>query len=186
MLANILSRYWWLTLLRGLIWILFGIVVFTQPTISLVTLTLTFGVFALVDGISNVMHAIGGHRNNEHWWILLLIGLCGIGIGLLTFPKPAITTLVLLFYVAIWAIGTGLLEIVAAIHLRKEIHGEFWLALARLLSIAFGMLLVARPAAGVLSVLWLIAGYATAFGVMLVVLAFRVRGVGSRFAAARA
>ena len=135
---------------------------------------------------SNVVHAIGGRRNNEHWWILLLIGLCGIGVGLLAFSNPAITTLVLLFYVAIWAIGTGLLEIVAAIHLRKEIHGEFWLALAGLLSIAFGMLLVARPAAGVLSVLWLIAGYATAFGVMLVVLAFRVRGVGSRFAAARA
>jgi Short repeat of unknown function (DUF308) len=88
MLAKILSRYWWMTLVRGAIWILFGIVIFTQPLISLVALTLTFGAFAFVDGVANAVSAIGGRRENETWWVLLLAGLCGIGVGLLTFFSP--------------------------------------------------------------------------------------------------
>jgi uncharacterized membrane protein HdeD (DUF308 family) len=183
MLAKILSRYWWMTLVRGAIWILFGIVIFTQPLISLVALTLTFGAFAFVDGVGNAVSAIGGRRENETWWVLLLAGLCGIGVGLLTFFSPGLTALALLFYIATWAIATGLLEILAAIRLRKEIEGEFWLALSGLVSIAFGVLLMARPGAGALSVLWLIAGFAIAFGVTLIVLAFKVRGFTDRVVA---
>ena len=78
MLVNILSRYWWMTLIRGLIWILFGIVVLVQPGISLVSLTLLFGAFAFADGIMAVVHAIGGRHENENWWALLLTGLVGI------------------------------------------------------------------------------------------------------------
>ena len=115
-----------------LIWIVFGIVLFTQPLISLVALTLTFGAFALVDGIGNTVSAIGGRRENEDWWVLLLAGLCGIGAGVLTFFIPGLTALAVLFYIATWAIATGLLEIVAAFRLRKEIEGEFWLALSGL------------------------------------------------------
>jgi uncharacterized membrane protein HdeD (DUF308 family) len=178
MFVSILSRYWWMILLRGLIWILFGIVIFVQPAISLVTLTLMFGVFALGDGIASVVSAIGGRREHENWWVLLLAGLTGIGAGLLTFWAPGITALALLFYIAIWAIATGLLELVAAIRLRKEIEGEFWLALAGLISIAFGVLIVARPGVGVLSVLWMIGGFAIAFGLILIGLAFRVRRFG--------
>jgi len=177
MFSNILSRYWWMTLLRGVISILFGIAIFAQPGISLVTLTLIFGVFALIDGVGNVVSAIGGRNENENWWILLLAGLAGIGVGILTFFNPGITALALLFYVAAWAIATGLLEIVAAIRLRKEIEGEIWLILAGLLSVAFGVMLMARPGLGALSVLWLIAGYAIAFGVILIALAFRTRGL---------
>ena len=176
MLANTLSRYWWMTLIRGLIWIVFAIVLFTQPLISLVALTLTFGAFALVDGIGNIVTAIGGRQENEDWWLLLLAGLCGIGAGVLTFFIPELTALAVLFYIATWAIATGLLQIVAAFRLRKEIEGEFWLALSGLVSIAFGLLLMARPGAGALSVVWLIAGFAIAFGVTLIVLAFKVRG----------
>jgi uncharacterized membrane protein HdeD (DUF308 family) len=111
---------------------------------------------------------------------LLLGGLAGIGVGLLAFFNPAATALALLFYIAIWAIATGLLQIVAAVRLRKEIEGEFWLGLAGLASIAFGVLLVARPGAGALAVLWLISAYAIAFGVMLVLLAFKTRGFVKR------
>jgi Short repeat of unknown function (DUF308) len=93
MLANILSRYWWMTLLRGVIWVLFGLVVFSQPAISLVTLTLLFGAFALVDGIAAVATAIGGREEHENWWVLLLVGLCGIGAGVVTFLMPAVTAL---------------------------------------------------------------------------------------------
>src|SRR5690349_24853130 len=81
MLANILSRYWWMILLRGVASLAFGILVFAQPAISLVTLTLLFGAFALVDGISNTVSAVGGRRENENWGVLRLAGLAGIGIG---------------------------------------------------------------------------------------------------------
>ena len=180
MLANILSRYWWMMLLRGLAWLVFGVLVFKQPAISLVTLTLLFGAFALVDGIGNTISAIGGRRENENWGVLLLTGLAGIGIGALTFYDPSITALGLLFYIAVWVTGTGLLQVVAGIRLLKEIEGEFWLILSGLISIALGVFLVARPGAGALSVLWLIATYAVLFGLIGIVLAFRVRSFANR------
>src|SRR5262245_12510212 len=185
MLANILSRYWWMILLRGVAWLVFGFLVFTQPAISLATLTLLFGAFALVDGISNTASAIGGRRENENWGVLLLAGLAGIAIGILTFYDPTITALGLVFYIAVWVTGTGLLQVVAGIRLRKEIEGEFWLILSGLVSIALGVFLVARPGAGALSVLWLIATYAIVFGAILVILAFRVRALAHRLGAAR-
>jgi uncharacterized membrane protein HdeD (DUF308 family) len=186
MLANILSRYWWMTLLRGVVWILFGLVVFAQPGISLVALTFMFGAFALVDGIATLVTAIGGRRENENWWVLLLVGFCGVAAGIVTFLAPGITALALLFFIATWAIATGVLEIVAAIRLRKEIRGEFWLALAGALSVAFGVLLIANPGAGALSVLWLIGFYAIVFGLSLILLSLKVRGFVNRVVAARA
>ena len=180
MLADILSRYWWMTLLRGLFWILFGIVIFARPGISLLSLTLALGVIMFVDGIINVVNAFSGRTQHDDWWVLLLTGLAGIGLGLLTWYNPAATALAVVFYVAIWAVATGLLEIVAAVRLRKQIEGEFWLGLAGVISVIFGVLLVARPAAGVLTVLWLIGVYAIAFGVVLVFLALRVKSVAKR------
>jgi uncharacterized membrane protein HdeD (DUF308 family) len=184
MLAKILSRYWWMTLLRGVIWVLFGLVAFVRPGISLVTLALLFGAFAFVDGVAAVVTGIGGRHEHEQWWLLLLLGLCGIGVGVMTFLSPGLTALVLLFYIATWAIVTGLLEIAAAVRLRKEITGEFWLALAGFLSVAFGLFVVARPGAGALALLWLIAFYAIAFGVALILLSLRVRRFVKHVAAA--
>jgi uncharacterized membrane protein HdeD (DUF308 family) len=175
-LASILSRRWWMLLLRGLVAIAFGIVCWVEPGISLASLVLLFGAYSLVDGVLNAWAALEGRAHHEHWWVLFLEGLLGIGIGVLTFIAPAITALALLFYIAIWAIATGVLEIVAAIRLRKEIRNEWLLILAGLASVVFGTLLMAQPAAGALALLWLIAAYAIFFGVMLVVLAFKVRG----------
>jgi len=175
MLADILSRYWWMTLLRGVFWILFGIVIFARPGISLYSLTLALGVILFIDGIINVANAFGGRKEHDDWWVLFLVGLAGIGIGVLTFYNPQATALAVVLYVAIWAIATGLLEIVAAVRLHKQIEGEFWLALAGIASVAFGVLLAARPGTGALTILWLIGLYAIAFGVVLLLLAFRVR-----------
>jgi uncharacterized membrane protein HdeD (DUF308 family) len=177
MLFEILSRYWWLTLLRGVTWVLFGIMVFAQPGITLVTLTILFGLFTLADGIGHVVSALGGRHETDNWWVLLLAGLCGIVVGVLTFLAPGITALVLLFYIAAWAISTGLLQLVTAIRLRKEIEGEFWLALSGLVSIVFGLFLMVRPGEGALSVLWIIGAYAIVFGLLLIALALRTRGL---------
>jgi uncharacterized membrane protein HdeD (DUF308 family) len=175
MLANILSRYWWMTLIRGVIAIAFGIMIYAWPEISLVSLMLVFGTLALADGVTTVATAIGGRHEHESWWVFLLAGLAGIVVGILTLLNPALTALALLFYIAIWAIATGLLQIVAAIRLRKEIEGEVWLGLAGLASIVFGVLLAARPGEGALAVLWLIATYAIVSGVILVILAFKAQ-----------
>jgi uncharacterized membrane protein HdeD (DUF308 family) len=180
MLSSILSRYWWTTLLRGLVWILFGIAVLLQPGISLVTFTLLFGAFAFLDGIGSVVTAIGGRQDYENWWVLLLAGLVGIAVGVLTFVSPGTTALALLYYIAVWAILTGLIGIVTAIHLRKEITGEFWLGLAGLASVAFGVLLIMRPGSGALAVLWLIGSYSIALGVILVILALETRAFVNR------
>jgi len=187
MLSDLLSRYWWMTLLRGLFWIVFGIVILTKPGISAVSLTLAFGIIMFIDGIINIVNAFSSRSQNDDWWVLLLTGLAGVALGVLTFYNPAATAIAIVFYVAIWAIATGLLTIVAAVRLRKQIEGEVWLGLAGLASVIFGILLVARPGAGVLTLLWLIGVFAIAFGVFLVFLAFRVKSVAKRvLGAARA
>jgi uncharacterized membrane protein HdeD (DUF308 family) len=181
-LASILSRGWWLLLLRGLAAITFGVLTWVQPGVSLAVLVLLFGAYSMADGVFGVWAAVAGRKHHEHWGLLLLEGLLGIGVGVMTFLAPGLTTLVLLFYIAIWAIATGVLEIAAAIRLRKEIEGEWLLILAGLLSVMFGILLMAQPGAGALSLLWLIASYAVVFGVLLVLLAFKARRFASMVA----
>lgn len=177
-LIFVLSRNWWVLLLRGLVAIAFGVLTWLRPGISLAALLLLFGAYAMADGILGVWIAVAGRREDEHWWILLLGGLIGIGVGTLTFLAPGVTAIVILFYIAVWAISTGVLEIVAAIRLRKEIKGEWLLILGGLASVLLGGLLMIQPRAGALALVWLIATYAVVFGILLGMLAFRVRGFG--------
>jgi uncharacterized membrane protein HdeD (DUF308 family) len=185
-LATTLFRNWWVLLLRGLIAIAFGVLTWLQPGISLAALVLLFGAYTLADGVLGVWTAITGRKQYEDWWVLLLWGLVDIGVGILTFVAPGVTALALLFYIAIWAIATGVLEIVVAIRLRREIKGEWLLILSGLASVVFGALLMAQPGAGALALLGLIAAYAVIFGVMLVILAFRLRRLRREFETAGA
>src|SRR5215467_15627933 len=177
-LAAILFHSWWVLLLRGIIAIAFGLLTWFQPGISLAALVLLFGAYVLADGILGVWAAFTGRKNNEDWWVMLLWGLIGIGVGIVALLAPGITALALLFYIAIWAIATGIMEIVAAIRLRKVIKGEWWLILSGLASVVFGVLLMVRPGAGALALLWVIAAYAVIFGVLMVILAFKVHSFG--------
>jgi uncharacterized membrane protein HdeD (DUF308 family) len=180
MLSKLLSTYWWVLLVRGVLAILFGIAAYAWPGMTLATLVSLFGAFALVDGIFNVLHAFSGRKEDEHWWVLLLEGLLGIAFGIITFQAPEITATVLILYIAFWAMATGVLRIVLAVRLRKEIEGEWWLALAGLAGIVFGVLMLARPGAGALAVLWLVATWAIVGGVFLVILSFKVKPLGGR------
>lgn len=177
-LAAALGRNWWLLLLRGLVAIVFALLTWAQPGVSLAALVLVFGIYVLADGLLGVWSAIAKRRDNRHWWLLLLWGLVGIVVGVMTFIMPGITGLVLLMYIAAWAVITGLLQIVAAIRLRKEIKGEWLMILSGLVSVAFGVLLFLQPGAGALAVAWIIAAYAFIFGVLMVLLAFKVRKLG--------
>lgn len=176
-LGSMLSRNWWLLVLRGLAAIAFGILIFAKPGISLVVLVYLFGVYVLVEGILGVSLAVQARSTIDSWGVLLLWGLLGIAVGVLAFVRPDITALALLFYIALWAIATGVLEIAVAIRLREVLPNEWLLIIAGLLSVAFGVVLIARPDAGALAVLSLIGAYAVVFGVLLLIFAFKVRGV---------
>ncbi len=170
-----MASNWWVLLLRGVVAILFAALTWLQPAITLAALIMLFGAYALVDGVLGVWMSITHRKENPRWWVLLLWGLVSIAAGVWTFIAPGITTLALLLYIAAWAIVTGVLQIVAAVRLRKEIEGEWLLGLSGLLSIVFGAMLVWAPGAGALALIWVIALYAFMFGVLMVLLAFRVR-----------
>jgi uncharacterized membrane protein HdeD (DUF308 family) len=175
-----LTKYWWTFLVRGIFALLFGIAAFLWPGLTIAALVTLFGAFALVDGIFAVVNSVGGRSENERWWVHLLEGIAGIGAGLVTFFWPGVTAVALLFIIAFWAIATGVLEIALAIRLRREIEGEWALGLSGLLSVLFGALLVARPGAGALAVVWIIGAYALAFSLLLFVVAFKLRKLGAR------
>jgi uncharacterized membrane protein HdeD (DUF308 family) len=175
MMVIVLARNWWALALRGLFAVLFGIMAFAWPEITLEALVILYGAYALVDGVFAIAAAVVGTTVGMPWWALLLEGVCGIAVGVLTFSWPGITALVLLYLIAFWAVVTGVFEMVAAIRLRKEIRGEWLLALSGILSILFGVVLLVRPGAGALAVIWLIGAYAIAFGALLIVLGFKLR-----------
>jgi uncharacterized membrane protein HdeD (DUF308 family) len=175
MIEGLASR-WWAVLLRGLFAILFGICAIAWPGLTLTWLALLFGAYCLVDGLFAIVAAITAPAGAPRWMILLLEGIVSVIIGVLTFIWPGLTALVLLYFIATWAIITGILEIVTAIRLRKVISNEWLLILSGVLSIGFGVLLFARPLSGALAVVWLIGIYAIIFGVMLIGLSLRLRG----------
>ncbi len=173
-----LSRYWWVVALRGVMAILFGIIAFSQPGITLVALVWLWGAYALVDGAFTLVGSIRAAEQGRHWGMLLLEGLCGIAAGIIAFAWTGITAVVLLYLVAAWAVVTGLFEIAAAIGLRRVIDGEWLLGLGGALSIVLGVALVANPGAGLIASIWMIGAYALLFGVTMLALAFRLRALG--------
>ncbi|MDD4903332.1 MAG: HdeD family acid-resistance protein [Candidatus Bipolaricaulis sp.] len=174
-LVSVLGRSWWTFLLRGLVAIAFGILAWVCPEISLRILVRLFGAYVLADGAFGVCAAALGRKEHAAGGALLLWGLLGVGVGILTFFTPGVTSLALLFYIAVWAVSTGVLEIMTALRLRKEIRGEFLLLLCGLLSVALGVALMAQPATGALALLWLIGSFVAAVGILLVILSFEVR-----------
>lgn len=174
-LSMILHRTWWVLLLRGLVAIAFGVLTFAQPGVSLVALMLTFGAFTFVDGILAMYSAIRGRGLSSHWWLLLLWGLAGVIVGVLTVVAPAVTALVMTVYIAAWALITGVLQIIAALRLRKEIEGEWLLVLGGAMSVLFGGFVLANPGAGMMAMLWVLALYAVLLGLVMLLLAFKLK-----------
>ncbi len=180
-MLSMLSRYWWVLALRGVFAILFGIMALIWPGLTLTTLILLFGVYVLVDGVFAVINGIRSYGERERWWAELLEGIIGIVVGIVTFVWLDLTALTLLTIIAVWAVITGIMEIIAAIQLRKAITGEWMMVLSGLLSIAFGVLLFLFPGEGALGLTWLIGIYAIVFGVLFIILAFRLRGMRGQF-----
>ena len=173
-----LAEYWWTLVLRGVAAVIFGILAYVWPGITFTVLVLFFGAYALWDGVFALIAAF--RTQAERRWPLVLEGLVGIAAGVLTFIWPGAATLALLIIIGAWAFVTGIFEIVAAIRLREEIEGEWLLLISGLLSVLFGIALAIWPAAGLVAVTWLIGAYSIVFGILLIVLGFRLRNWGKQ------
>jgi uncharacterized membrane protein HdeD (DUF308 family) len=173
-----LSRHWWAVALRGVAAILFGVLALVWPGITVFALVIVFGAYALVDGAFTLVAAFGdrdgGRTRDSRAW-LFARGIAGIVTGIVAAFWPGITALALLWVIAIWAMVTGVFDIVAAIQLRKQMRREWLLALSGALSVLFGVLLVVWPAAGVLTLVALIGIAAIVFGITLLMLGLRLR-----------
>jgi uncharacterized membrane protein HdeD (DUF308 family) len=188
LLAEFLSSAWWIILVRGVVAIAFGAAALAWPGVTLVTFGTIFGAFALVDGAFDVIHAIRWRKDIEHWGLELFTGLAGVGFGVLVLMAPVATStvagVIIAFYVAGWAILTGALRIVMAIRLRKEIEGEWLLGVSGVVATLLGLWIMMHPTAGVLAMIWVIGAFALASGLVLVLLAFRVKKLAKAVTAA--
>ncbi|MFB6198190.1 MAG: HdeD family acid-resistance protein [Halobacteriaceae archaeon] len=166
----------WATIgIRGVLAILFGVLAFAWPAITLTVLVLLFAAYAFVDGVFAFGGAYRAADNSRDIWPFLVEGILGVVAGIGAFVWPNITAIVLLYLIAAWAVVTGVIEVYTAIQVRKQITDELWLGVSGLVSVLFGILLVVMPGAGALAVIWLIAAYAIVFGVTLLGLAWRMR-----------
>ena len=172
-----LARWWWTLILRGLLAIAFGVLAFFAPGLGIAVLVGLFAAWALIDGATNLVAGIRSRGRDRSWWLAILEGIVGIVAGVIALLFPVYAAEALVLIIGVWAIITGTFEIVAAIRLREQITGELWMGLAGLASILYGVVLFLFPGVGVLSLVWLIGGFAIVFGVFLVALGWRLRRV---------
>jgi uncharacterized membrane protein HdeD (DUF308 family) len=172
-----LVRNWWSLVLRGVLGILIGVVTFAWPGITLASLVLLFGAYALVDGIFSIAGAVRAAQAHERWVVLVIEGIVGIAAAVITVAWPAITALALVFVIGSWAVVTGVFEIAAAVRLRKHITGEWLLALSGIASVIFGFLMMIAPLAGALVIALWFGAYAFVFGILMMVLGFKLRNL---------
>ena len=172
---GIFTRNWWVFALRGLLAIIFGLLALIWPEITIITLVILFGVFILLEGILNLVIGIASSETNRRWWVTLLQGILGIGIAILTFIWPDITAIILLYFIAAWALLTGFMQIFTAIQLRRMIEREWMMILSGALSIILAILLFVFPGESAISLVWLIGIFTIILGILLIILSFRLR-----------
>lgn len=164
-----------LLIVRGIVGVVFGLVAFAWPGITITALVAIFAAYAVIDGVTNLFLGFSRRTGRERSWASVIQGIVGIAAGVLAVIWPGVTALALVIFIGAWAIVTGIFEIFAAIKLRKQIKGEWLLALSGLLSIMFGVLVFAFPAAGAVGIAWVLGIYAMAGGIVLIALGVRLR-----------
>ena len=174
-MVDTLTRNWWTWLIRGIAAVIFGALAWLWPGLTWFTIAIFFGAYALIDGIFAIVATIRAAETHQRWWPFLLEGIVGILIAAITFYDVRITIIALYFTIAAWAFLTGILELVAAVQLRKHIANEIWLIIGGIASIAFGVLMLWFPLAGMLTIIWLIAAYAIVFGFIMIGFSLRLR-----------
>jgi uncharacterized membrane protein HdeD (DUF308 family) len=171
----LLRRVWWVLVIRGVLGVIFGLLAFTHPGVTLAVLIAFFGAYALFDGIVAIIFAFRAPKEHVSIWPFVLEGIIGLAAGILAFVYPLATAVALETLVAAWALVTGVFELVAAFRLRHAIANEWLLGLTGVLSIIAGIVLWLYPVAGVASLVLIIGAYAFVFGILLIALGFRIR-----------
>lgn len=174
-LLGLISKYWWVMLLRGVFAIVFGIIAIVWPGLTLLGLIWLFGAYAIGDGAVEIWSGITNRGKHDRWWVEILIGLAGIVAGILVISWPGLSTVALMYLIAAWMLVMGVFQIVYAIRVRKEISNEVWIILSGALSVVLGLYFFAFPGDGAISLVWLIGIYAVFFGVLLVIFSFRAK-----------
>lgn len=175
-----LTRNWWLVVVRGVLAILFGVAALFWPGLTWLVLVLMFGVYAVVDGAFAIWSGVIRSKYSSRWWVFLLEGIVSVAAGVIALMRPGWAAVALVIVIAVWAILTGILEIAAAIRLRREIANEWLLGFSGFISVLLGILLFFQPVTGGLVVTLMIGAYALIFGVLLVALGFRLRKMDVR------
>ena len=170
-----LRRNWGWIVVRGIAAVIFGVLAWVLPGITLAALVLLWGAYALADGIIALIAAFRIRYRGKPFWALVVIGILGVAAGIVTFIWPGMTAIVLLAFIAAWSLVMGIFQIIAAVRLRKSIKNEWLLGLSGLLSVIFGVLMLINPGAGALAVIWVIGAYAILFGVLLIALGLKLR-----------
>lgn len=170
------TRNWWVLLLRGLFALLFGVMAFTMPGMTIVTLAILFGIYVLADGVTEIVYGFGTRA-----WSLVFAGILGVLVGIYALSYPVATAGILLLFIGAWIIVRGVLDIIGAFYIRKQITGEWMLILGGLISIFIGFAVIAYPVAAALTMAWLIGLYAIVFGIAMMVMAFRLKGLRGHF-----
>jgi uncharacterized membrane protein HdeD (DUF308 family) len=173
-----LSHWWWTFMLRGVVAIAFGVLAFLAPAWGIAILVALFAVWAILDGVSSLLTGWRTRGQDRSWWLEVLEGLVGVIAGVIAIALPELAAEALVLIIGAWAVLTGAIEIVLAVRLRRVIRGEIWMALAGVASILFGALVFLFPAAGALSLVWLIGAFAIVFGAFEIGLGWRLRSFG--------
>ena len=172
-MLDLLKKRWWWILVRGIAAILFGIATFAWPGLTIWALVMLFAAYAIVDGASMIVFG----RRLGNWFWYALAGLVSMAAGVIAIAWPGITSMALLWVIAAWAILTGIFQIMSGIEIRKAVEGEWVLYVGGALAILFGLMLFFRPGAGALSVVWLIGTFMILFGILQVILSFKLKGL---------
>lgn len=174
-LALAMSKNWWVVLIHGIVGILFGLMIFTMPLISILVLVYMFAFMLIFDGAINTYIGAKLKNQTDEWWVVLFGGILAILLGVISMLYPNITIVVLLIMVAIWTIIAGITKILIAIKLRKEINGEIFIILSGVLSVLVGIFLIARPLSGMVALAWVAGFFATFYGVLLAIASLKLK-----------
>lgn len=174
-----LSQNWWILALRGVVLIILGILAFRWPSATALAFVYLLAAFAFIEGIFALVGAFGYGLSGSSRFLLVLIGLLGLAVGVAAVIYPGIAAVTVVLLVAWWAILTGVMSIVVAIEMRKVIPNDWVWVLSGILAVVFGILLIYRPWAGVLTLTWLFGFYALLYGILMIALAFRVKSLAT-------
>jgi uncharacterized membrane protein HdeD (DUF308 family) len=180
-MIDVLARNWWAIAVRGVIGVIFGIAAFVWPLHTMAFLVALFGAYMLIDGVFAAVAAVNAAKAHERWLPLLVEGVLGVIMGLVTLFLPGVAIVALVYVIAAWAILSGAMSIYGAIRLRNTVSGEWIMLLSGAVSLIWGVMLAIMPGAGAIAFLWFVGSYSIIFGILLIALALKLRGMGSHF-----